>query len=110
MPYTIAGLRKLVEKRVDSSDNRGRGDVNRLYPSKEAYLKTVYDVIFGYVEPGRMMTMEKSAIALRMTNGTGQFLSLIHISIRTSINAKSEHAVTESGICGLRLYGVCIWG
>lgn len=74
MPYTIAGLRKLVEKRVDSSDNRGRGDVNRLYPSKEAYLKTVYDVIFGYVEPGRMMTMEKSAIALRMTNGTGQFI------------------------------------
>ena len=56
VPYTIAGLRKLVEKRVDSSDNRGRGDVNRLYPSKEAYLKTVYDVIFGYVEPGRMMT------------------------------------------------------
>lgn len=74
VPYTIAGLRKLVEKRVDSSDNRGRGDVNRLYPSKEAYLKTVYDVIFGYVEPGRMMTMEKSAIALRMTNGTGQFI------------------------------------
>ena len=52
VPYTIAGLRKLVEKRVESSDNRGRGDVNRLYPSKEAYLKTVYDVIFGYVEPG----------------------------------------------------------
>ena len=74
VPYTIAGLRKLVEKRVESSDNRGRGDVNRLYPSKEAYLKTVYDVIFGYVEPGRMMTMEKSAIALRMTNGTGQFI------------------------------------
>ena len=54
--YTIAGLRKLVEKRVESSDNRGRGDVNRLYPSKEAYLKTVYDVIFGYVEPGRSLT------------------------------------------------------
>ena len=81
VPYTIAGLRKLVEKRVDSSDNRGRGDVNRLYPSKEAYLKTVYDVIFGYVEPGRMMTMEKSAIALRMTNGTGQ-LSVIICSRR----------------------------
>lgn len=48
--------------------------MNRVYPSKEAYLKTVYDAIFGYVEPGRMMTMEKSAIALRMTNGTGQFI------------------------------------
>ena len=74
VPYTLTKLRKLVEKRVESSDNRGRGDVNRIYPSKEAYLNTVYDVIFGYVEPGRMMTMEKSAIALRMTNGTGQFI------------------------------------
>ena len=74
IPYTIGKLKKLVEARVESADNRGRGDVNRVYPSKEAYLKTVYDVIFGYVEPGRMMTMEKSAIALRMTNGTGQFI------------------------------------
>lgn len=48
--------------------------MNRVYPSKEAYLKTIYDAIFGYVEPGSMMTMEKSAIALRMTNGTGQFI------------------------------------
>ena len=74
VPYTIAKLKKLVEARIESADNRGRGDVNRVYPSKEAYLKTVYDAIFGYVEPGRMMTMEKSAIALRMTNGTGQFI------------------------------------
>ena len=70
VPYTIAKLKKLVEARIESADNRGRGDVNRVYPSKEAYLKTVYDAIFGYVEPGRMMTMEKSAIALRMTNGS----------------------------------------
>lgn len=48
-----------MEKRVESSDNRGRGDVNRLYPSKEAYLKTVYDVIFGMWRPGRMMTMKE---------------------------------------------------
>ena len=74
VPYTIAKIKKLVAARVESADNRGRGDVNRMYPSKEAYLKTVYDVIFGYVEPSRMMTMEKSAIALRMTNGTGQFI------------------------------------
>ena len=74
VPYTIAKIKKLTESRVQSSDNRGRGDVNRMYPSKEAYLNTVYDLIFGYVEPGRMMTMEKSAIALRMTNGTGQFI------------------------------------
>lgn len=73
-PYTIAQLKKLIETRSRSEDNRGRVDINRLYPSKEAYLNTLYDVIFGYIDPGRLMTMEKSAIALRMTNGTGQFI------------------------------------
>lgn len=73
-PYTISRLKKLIEQRKVSEDNRGRGEVNRLYPSKEAYLNTVYDVVLGYIEPGRFMTMEKSAIALRMTNGTGQFI------------------------------------
>ena len=73
-PYTLARLKKLIERRKESEDNRGRGDVNRLYPSKESYLNTLYDVILGYIEPGRFMTMEKSAIALRMTNGTGQFI------------------------------------
>lgn len=73
-PYTVAQLKKLIEKRSRSEDNRGRVDVNRIYPSKEAYLNTVYDVIFGYITPARLMTMEKSAIALRMTNGTGQFI------------------------------------
>lgn len=72
--YTLARLKKLIERRKESEDNRGRGDVNRLYPSKESYLNTLYDVILGYIEPGRFMTMEKSAIALRMTNGTGQFI------------------------------------
>lgn len=73
-PYTVAQLKSLVDKRSKSEENRGRVDVNRIYPSKEAYLNTVYDVIFGYIDPGRLMTMEKSAIALRMTNGTGQFI------------------------------------
>lgn len=73
-PYTLTRLRKFIESRKESEDNRGRGEVNRLYPSKESYLNTLYDVILGYIEPGRFMTMEKSAIALRMTNGTGQFI------------------------------------
>lgn len=73
-PYTISRMKKLIEQRKGSEDNRGRGEVNRLYPSKEAYLNTLYDVVLGYIEPGRFMTMEKSAIALRMTNGTGQFI------------------------------------
>ena len=57
-----------------SKDNRGKGDVNRIYASKEAYLGTLYDVILGYIDPNRFITMEKSAIALKMTNGTGQFI------------------------------------
>ena len=73
-PYTVDQLKKLIDARSKSEDNRGRVDVNRIYPSKEAYLNTVYDTIFGYIDPGRLMTMEKSAIALRMTNGTGQFI------------------------------------
>lgn len=74
VPYTIDRIRRLTKERADSMDNRGHGEVNRVYPSKEAYLNTLYEVIFGYVEPMRMITMEKSAIALRMTNGTGQFI------------------------------------
>ena len=73
-PYRIKDLRKLIEKRMQSSDNRGYGEVNRIYPSKESYLNCVYDFIFGGIEPGRFMTMEKSAIALKMSNGTGQFI------------------------------------
>lgn len=73
-PYTTAQIKKLIEARSRSEDNRGRIDVNRMYPSKEAYLNTVYEDIFGYIEPNRLMTMEKSAIALRMADGTGQFI------------------------------------
>src|SRR5699024_10048191 len=74
VPYSIAKIRKMTEERKNSSWNRGRGDINRLYPSNEAYINTLCDVILGYVEPRRLATMEKSAIALRMTNGTGQFI------------------------------------
>lgn len=73
VPYSIAQIRKLTEERSRSADNRGRGEVNKVYPSKEAYLYTLYGEIFGQVEQGRMITMEKSAIALKMTSGTGQF-------------------------------------
>lgn len=73
-PYTTAQLKKLIELRSGSEENRGRLEVNRIYPSREAYLNTLYDVIFGYIDPGRLVTMEKSAIALRMADGTGQFI------------------------------------
>ena len=74
IPYTIDKISKLTKERVLSSDNRGGNDINQMYQSKEAYLRGVYGVIFGDVEPERMMTMEKSAIALRMSNGTSQFI------------------------------------
>lgn len=74
VPYNNRQIRTLTEERAKSADNRGRGDVNRIYPSKEAYLGTLYDVILGYIDGTRFATMEKSAIALKMTNGTGQFI------------------------------------
>ena len=74
VPYTISQIRKLAEERSRSIENRSHGDVNRIYPSKEAYLNTVYEVVFGRVDSQRMITMEKSAIALKMTSGTGQFI------------------------------------
>ncbi len=72
--YSNQDIRKLINERAQSMDNRGKGDVNRIYASKEAYLGTLYDVILGYIDPNRFITMEKSAIALKMTNGTGQFI------------------------------------
>ncbi len=74
IPYTTSQLRTLIETRSRSEDNRGRVEVNRIYPSREAYLNMLYDSILGYIDPGRLMTMEKSAIALRMADGTGQFI------------------------------------
>ncbi|MFI3238439.1 MAG: SbcC/MukB-like Walker B domain-containing protein [Lachnospiraceae bacterium] len=74
IPFTGKEVRKLVEERAKSSDNRGKSDVNRIYPSKEAYLNVLYDSILGYIDGNRFVTMEKSAIALKMTNGTAQFI------------------------------------
>lgn len=72
--YSNQEIKKLVSARTKSDDNRGKGEVNRIYGSKEAYRGTLYDVILGYIDQNRFITMEKSAIALKMTNGTGQFI------------------------------------
>ena len=72
--YSNQDIRRLVKERSQSDAGRGKGDVNRIYASKEAYLGALYDVILGYIDPNRFITMEKSAIALKMTNGTGQFI------------------------------------
>ena len=73
-PYTNQEIRALVEERQRSAHGRLGVEANRIYPSKEAYLNTLYDGILGYIDGTRFMTMEKSAIALKMSNGTGQFI------------------------------------
>ena len=74
VPFSNAQMRKLVEERESSTDNRGRGDVNQIYTSKERYLSNLYNKLLGWIDGSRFVTMEKSAIALRMTDGTGQFI------------------------------------
>ncbi len=73
-PYTNQEIRKLVEERAAGTQNRGRSDVNRIYPSKEAYTNALYDNLLGYIDGKRFHVMEKRAIALKMTDGTGQFI------------------------------------
>ncbi len=73
-PYTNKEIKELIEERAKSGYGRGGAEINRFYPSKEAYLNTLYDSILGYIDGSRFVTMEKSAIALKMTNGTGQFI------------------------------------
>ncbi len=74
IPFSNAQMKKLVESREVTTDNRGRGEVNRIYHSKESYLANLYQRLLGYIDGNRFATMEKSAIALRMTDGTGQFI------------------------------------
>ncbi len=73
-PYTLANIQKHVKERGNSPDNKGRGEVNKVYLTNRDYLGTLYELILGHMDPGRFITMEKSAIALRMSNGTGQFI------------------------------------
>lgn len=88
MHYSYKELQELMEERQKSRENRGRGEVNRIYSSQEAYITNLNDVIFGFIDGGRFRTMQKSAIALKMTNGTGQF-------IRDYMFTRSEGDVIE---------------
>lgn len=74
IPYSYKEVQKLLKERAKEEHLRSRVSLNRMYPSQESYLNTVNDVIFGYVDANRFKTMQKSAIALRMSNGTGQFI------------------------------------
>ena len=92
IPYSVAEVQKLIQKREQSGESKFRGNINRMYPSREAYLNVVNDVIFGYVDAGRFKTMQKSAIALRMTKGTSQFIKdyMFPKSKEDTISAISE--------------------
>ena len=74
IPYSLDEIKKLLGKRSLSKENKGRINLNRIYPSNEAYLNALNELIFGYVDAGRFKTMQKSAIALKMSNGTSQFI------------------------------------
>ena len=74
VPYSRAQIKTVVEERGKEQVLFLKGNINRMYPSQESYRNTLCEVIFGGVEPGRFKTMEKSAIALRMSDGTGQFI------------------------------------
>lgn len=86
--YTRADLKRLMDDRRNSYSNRTRGDVNRFYASQEAYQSTLNEVILGYIDGSRFRTMQKSSIALKMSNGTGQF-------IRDYMFPKSEGTIIE---------------
>ena len=86
--YTRNDLKRLMDERRNSYSNRTRGDVNRFYASQEAYQNTLNEVILGYIDGSRFRTMQKSSIALKMSNGTGQF-------IRDYMFPKSEGTIIE---------------
>lgn len=92
IPYSHSELNRLIRERSETDVNRGHANLNRIYPSQESYINTLNDVIFGYVDAGRFKTMQKSAIALRMTNGTGQFIKdyMFPKSKEDTISALSE--------------------
>ena len=87
--YSNSDIKRLINERSQNGQMHIKGDVNRIYASKEAYISTLYDVILGYIDPNRFITMEKSAIALKMSNGTGQF-------IRDYMFPKSESETIET--------------
>ena len=74
IPLMVKDIGALV-KNHQKDRGRLRGeDINRTYPTNDAYQTALYDQIFGYIDGKRFITMEKSAVALKMSNGVGQFI------------------------------------
>lgn len=92
VPYSLDEIKKFIGERSLSKENKGRINLNRIYPSNDAYRNTLNELIFGYVDAGRFKTMQKSAIALKMSNGTSQFIKdyMFPKSKEDTISAISE--------------------
>ena len=72
---TLKEISELVKRHVRDPKGRTRGeDLNRVYATNDAYQSALWDQVFGYIDGRRFVTMEKSAVALRMSNGVGQFI------------------------------------
>ena len=75
IPLMVKEIGDLVKRHQKDPRGRLRGeDINRTYPTNDAYQTALYDQIFGYIDGKRFITMEKSAVALKMSNGVGQFI------------------------------------
>ena len=75
IPLMVKDIAALVKTHQKDPNGRLRGeDINRTYPTNDAYQTALYDQIFGYIDGKRFITMEKSAVALKMSNGVGQFI------------------------------------
>lgn len=75
IPLMVKEIADLVKRHQKDPKGRLRGeDINRTYPTNDAYQTALYDQIFGYIDGKRFITMEKSAVALKMSNGVGQFI------------------------------------
>lgn len=75
IPLMIKALGPLVKSHQRDPLGRCRGeDINRVYPTNDAYQSVLYGPVLGYIDGRRFATMEKSAVALKMSNGVGQFI------------------------------------
>ena len=80
IPYSIAQIQKLVHEREQSEDAKSRGNINRIYPSREAYLNIVNDIIFGYVDAGRFKTMQKKCDRASHDKGNESVYQRLYVS------------------------------
>lgn len=72
--YSPQEIRALLTAREREDGICTGREINKIYGSKEAYLCGLNDPIMGYVNGARFETMQRSAIALKMSNGTSQFI------------------------------------